>query len=62
VIVALGEVAVNVYQTSLVGVVAPAQVAFGDPVLVADSKFPEIAEQVVDWERGTALLQSSLAA
>jgi hypothetical protein len=62
VIVALGEVAVNLYHTSFVGVVAPAQIALGEPVLVAASRSPNIVEQVVDGTRVTTLLQSSLAA
>ena len=62
VIVALGDVAVKVYHTSFVGVVAPAQMALGEPVLVAASKSPGIVEHVVDGERVTALLQASLDA
>ena len=62
VIVALVDVAVNLYHTSFVGVVAPAQMAFGELVLVAPCKSPETGEQGVDGVRGTALLQASFAA
>jgi hypothetical protein len=55
-------VAIKVYHTSFVGVVAPAQIALGEPVLVAASKSPEILEQVVEGERLTGLPQASLAA
>jgi hypothetical protein len=64
VIVALGEVAVKVNQTSFVGVVAPKQIALGEPVLVAASRFPvtEEAAQVIAGWRPTAFKQLSFAA
>jgi hypothetical protein len=57
--VAFDEVAVKTYHTSFVGLVAPAQAPFGDPVLVASCKSPEIVEQVTDAESGVALSHKS---
>ena len=62
VIVASVEVAVKLYHTSFVGLVAPAQLPLGDPVLVAFCRSPEIVLHAIDGESGSGLLHKSFEA